>query len=219
MSDPGVADGEVVEEPNVHDHVPASVGGMGGHLLRRTVHLAIVLVPVLYYWWGDSIAATIDIPVRMIASIIGFTVLVMEGVRLRTGLVVYGQREYEARQPSALFWGVFSISLTVLIAPEAGVAGAAYGAPVIWSLAIVDPALGEARRYGVGERQTVVLGFVLTTAIWLFAAFALGTPAFLAPLIAAITVAAERPRLTWLDDNGAMVLAPLAFIVLVSPFL
>ena len=201
------------------DHVPHSVGGLGGHLLRRAVHICIVFVPWLYYWHGDAIAMSISIDRRMVPSIIGITVLLMEAIRLRSGLVVYGQRAYEANQTSALFWGAFSICIVLLAAPEIGVAGAALGAPIIWSLAIVDPALGEARRAGYDKRTCLCLGFALCALIWSASSFFLTTPIILAPIMAAVTVAAERPRLKWLDDNGAMVLAPLSLIILAGPFL
>jgi len=207
------------DSSNIHDHVAKSVGGMGGHLLRRSVHLSIIIIPTLFYWWGDNIAVFLDLKLIMIPSIIGFTVLFLEAIRLRLGLVVYGQREYESAQPSAMFWGFFAICLTLIIAPQHGVSGAAYGAPIIWCLAIVDPALGEARRSEFDEKNVMIFGFFLAMLIWLFAAFALGTPAWLAPIMAAITIVAERPRLKWLDDNGAMVLAPLSIITLLGPFL
>ena len=38
-------------EDNPNDHVPASVGGISGHLFRRIVHVGMVIFPLLYYFW------------------------------------------------------------------------------------------------------------------------------------------------------------------------
>ena len=51
------------------DHVKHSVGGMGGHLFRRAVHLAMAILPWIYYWNGDYVAelfsvTPLNLPVR-----------------------------------------------------------------------------------------------------------------------------------------------------------
>ena len=52
--------------------------------------------------------------------------LIVEAVRLKLGITVFGQRDYESKQVSALAWGALSIGLCVLIAPKAGNWDAAY---------------------------------------------------------------------------------------------
>ena len=42
----------------------------------------------------------------------------MEAIRLRTGIVIIGQREYESSQISALAWGSIAVSLALLAPTE-----------------------------------------------------------------------------------------------------
>ena len=46
-----------------------------------------------------------------------------------------------------------------------------------------------------------------------------GTPLWLAPIMAPLCVAAEWPRLRWIDDNATILLIPLTAILLVVPWL
>jgi len=128
------------------DHVKHSVGGMGGHLFRRAVHLAMAVLPLIYYWHGGHISDIFRITPPQFASAVVLILITAEVVRLKFGITIVGQREYEAHQISALAWGAIGVGLVLLIAPEAGLKGAAYGAPLIWSLTFVDPLMGELRR-------------------------------------------------------------------------
>jgi hypothetical protein len=73
--------------------VEQSVGGMGGHIFRRAIHIAMVLIPVLYYWYADSIAEKINFDKEQVASLVVFTLLIIEAGRLKMGITIYGQRK------------------------------------------------------------------------------------------------------------------------------
>jgi hypothetical protein len=47
----------------------------------------------------------------------------------------------------------------------------------------------------------------------------LGTPAWVAVILAPLTVLGEIPRVKWIDDNATMILFPLTVLLLLTPFL
>jgi hypothetical protein len=207
------------EETYEVDHVKHSVGGLGGHIFRRGIHLGLGVVPLLYYWHGESIAGIINMtPTELILGVLG-VIIVAELVRLKFGITIVGQRAYEAKQLSALFWGAISVCGALLLAPELGVMGAALGAPLIWGLTFGDPAMGEARRAGWEPRMVFGAGLVVVSLVWLSAWYFLSTPLLFALLIAPIQVASEWPRLRWIDDNGTMVLFPLVAVFVLAAIL
>ena len=205
-------------------HAPETVGGWHGHIFRRTTHLLMVLIPVIYYWWGESIADILsgyigqDLSRERFVSIIMLLAILGESWRIRSGYTIFGQREYEARQISALAWGGVSIALCLLAAPRGGLEGAYIGLPIIVTLSLVDPVLGEGRRYIESTEVVTVLGVLVAALIWGLSAFYLGTPAWLAVLMPPLAVAAEWPRLKLVDDNAMMVLVPLAAALMVQPW-
>lgn len=205
---------------NLDDHVPASVGGLRGHLFRRLVHIGMMIIPFLYYWNGSEISEFFfDLNPKQFVSLIGFTFLFIEIVRLRMGFVVFGQRDYESTQISAFFWGGFSVCLVLLISPEAGIQNSAFGFPLILGLTLIDPLMGELRRASWSSRNVILIGYSGALIIWVLCHYFLQTPLFIAPFIAGLVVASEWPRLTWIDDNATMLLIPLSFVLMIEPFL
>ena len=130
------------------------------------------------------------------------------------GITIYGQREYEARQVSALGWGAFGIGLVFLLAPVE-----AYAWPIILSLSLGDPFLGEMRRRGIGTRNVILSSVAFLFLVWVACWHFFATPLWLAFLFAPLCVASEWPRLRYIDDNATMVLIPLGMILLFEPFL
>ena len=206
------------------DPIDLSVGGLKGHLFRRFIHLAMVVLPLGYYLYGYEIADSLSEFLSMnmtrekVVSLIVLIVLIAEGLRLKFGITIFGQREYEASQVSALAWGAIGISVCFLIAPEVGKFGAAYGMPLIYCLVIGDPAIGETRRIGGSAKTAFMVGTGTCLAVWLGSWYLLATPLWLAPVMAPLCTAAEWPRLKYIDDNATMLLIPLAAIVILHPF-
>jgi len=196
------------------DPVETSVGGVSGHLLRRVVHLSMVLIPWAYYWHGESFADNFSTSKEKLLSIIMIALIIAEIIRLKIGFTLFGQRDYEAKQVSALAWGGIAIGLTLFIAPSKEL-----GVPLIVSLALIDPLLGELRRSGMEVMKVNWICMAVTLAIWIGCWKLLGTPLWLGFIITPIVVAAEYPRLRWIDDNATMLLIPLALIIVLSPWL
>ena len=205
------------------DHVKISVGGKGGHLFRRGIHVGMAGIPWLYYAHGTVIAEMVDMERVQFAAACGIAMILIEMIRLKVGFTMVGQREYERTQVSALAWGATSITLVFVTlegwqAPP-GVHDGWLIVPLILCLVFGDPAMGEARRAGMEAKQVFAVGTVLCTIIWLACWHFFGTPWYLALLMGPLTTAAEWPKLKWIDDNATMTLIPLATILLLVPFL
>jgi len=204
------------------DHVGHSIGGAGGHAFRRLTHVSMAAIPYLYYVHGSTISSYFSLQAREFVSVICVLILVTEAVRLRTGIVIVGQREYESSQISALAWGALAVALAILVAPEGeiGSMGAGkYGAPIILGMTLVDPVMGEVKRTMKDLRAAIILGLVVSYAVWVGCHFWIGTELIAALLLAPLTVLGELPPTRAIDDNATMVLFPLVGLVLILPFL
>ena len=205
------------------DHVKHSVGGRGGHMFRRLFHISMALIPWIYYVHGEVIGDWLSIEPIQFVSAVGISLLVFEMIRIRFGILIFGQREYEKHQISALAWGALSISVTfVALHGWSGGADVHEGwltIPIVLSLTFGDPAMGEARRKGLDNRSVFVIGSLVCGVTWLGCGYYLGTPYWMAILMGPLTTAAEWPKLRWIDDNATMVLIPLAVTILLAPFL
>jgi len=202
-----------------HDHARHSVGGSWGHLARRVFHVGMVAIPWVWYWHTDGVEQALGQPREVLLGALMAVGVGFELLRRHKGWTFFGQRAYEAHQFSALAWGMVSVGLTLQFAPAVGELGAAIGVPIIWSLSLVDPLMGELRRAGKPDSVVVTLGMIVTAAVWLISGQLLGAPLWLAAVMAPLTVAAEWPRLHWIDDNATMTLAPLAAALVLAPWL
>lgn len=202
------------EHVELTNPVELSVGGMGGHIFRRSIHLGMSFLPLIYFELGDSVADSLDLTLPQFVSCVVFLLFAAEGTRLKFGLTIYGQREYESRQISALGWGAFGIGLVFLLAPTEE-----YIWPLILSLSLGDPFLGEMRRKGLSTRNVIVSSTLFLFLVWVACWHFVETPLWLAFLFAPLCVASEWPRLRYIDDNATMVLIPLGMILLLEPFL
>ena len=202
------------EHVELTNPVELSVGGMGGHVFRRSIHVGMSFLPLIFFEYGESLSDLVGLTVPQFMSTMVFLLFILEGLRLRFGITIYGQREYDARQISALGWGAFGIGLVFLLAPVE-----AYAWPIILSLSLGDPFLGEMRRRGMNTRSVIVSSVVFLFFVWVACWHFFGTPFWLAFLFAPLCVASEWPRLRYIDDNATMVLIPLGMILLFEPFL
>ena len=204
------------------DHVGHSVGGIGGHAFRRLTHVSMASIPYLYYVHGETISAYFSLQAREFVSAICILILVTESVRLRTGVVIVGQREYESSQISALAWGALAVALAILIAPEGengSMEAGKYGAPIILGMTLVDPVMGEVKRTQQNLRAAIITGLIVSYMVWFGCHLWIGTEFIVAFLLAPLTVLGELPATRAIDDNATMVLFPLVGLVLLLPFL
>ena len=203
------------------DHVDHSVGGFGGHAFRRFTHVSMTAIPFVFYLYGQDFADIVSLDDKQLVSAICMLILFAELIRIRLGIVIFGQREYEADQISALAWGGLAVSLALLLAPgeveglEAGV----YGIPLIAGLTLVDPIMGEIKRIKQDLKLAIYVGLAVSYAVWVGCHFWLGTDIVAAILLAPLTVLGELPKTKDIDDNATMILFPLAGLMLLLPFI
>jgi len=210
------------EVPFDIDHVSHSIGGFGGHAFRRATHVTMAVIPVIYYARGDELGDYFSVSSRELVSMVLISILLIEFIRLRWGIVVVGQREYESSQISAFAWGGIAVGLALLVAPEgdgSGIERGLFGIPLIFGLTFVDPVMGEVKRIKKDLNSAIVAGSVVSFSVWLGCHLWLGTPLIASLLLAPLTVLGELPSLKYIDDNATMVLIPLAALVIMSPFL
>ena len=203
------------DQVELTDPVAHSVGGMYGHLFRRGFHVGMSILPFLYFGYGETISGYASVTELQFVSAMIIALVISEAVRLKLGITIFGQRDYESKQVSALAWGAFSVGLTFLILAE-------YPElvwPLILSLSLGDPFLGEIRRIGIEPRSVFIMGTLFVMTIWLATWYVFETPIWLAFVMAPLCVAAEWPRLRWIDDNATMLLIPLSAIIVILPWL
>ena len=202
-------------------HLENTLGGTKGHIFRRVVHLSMMIFPFLYYWHGNQIAEILSDSLNMelsrekFVTFILFFIIFAELIRLFFGITIFGQRTYEAKQFSALAWGGISICLCFLFAPLGGYKESYIGLPIIFTISIVDPLLGETRKLMDSTKLIIGIALVVSIIIWGLSSIFLETPIWLALIMPPLAIAAEWPSVKYIDDNATMILVPLiASIVL-----
>ena len=203
------------DQVELTDPVDHSVGGMYGHIFRRMFHLAMSLIPLVYYEFGEKLADYLSIDTMQLVSAITIIIVFSEAARLKLGITIFGQRDYESRQVSALAWGGFAVGITFLTLPDSP----ELVWPLILSLSLGDPFLGELRRKGFDSRPVFIYGSIFLAMVWIGCFMVVDTPIWLAFVMAPMCVAAEWPRLRWIDDNATMLLIPLAAVIMLAPWL
>ena len=171
------------------DHVEHSIGGFGGHAFRRATHVTMAIIPYLYYVHGNDISSYFQLAPNQFVSLVCISILIIEALRLRFGIVIIGQREYESYQISALAWGALAVSLALLIAPQKGelMEAGLYGAPIIFGMTIVDPVMGEIKRIKQDLRLAIGIGLLVSYVVWLSCYYWLGTDLIVVALLAPLT--------------------------------
>tara|TARA_B100000925_G_C21973698_1_gene459083 strand:- start:251 stop:778 length:528 start_codon:yes stop_codon:yes gene_type:complete len=173
------------------------------------------LIPLVYYEFGEKLADYLSIDTMQLVSAITIIIVFSEAARLKLGITIFGQRDYESRQVSALAWGGFAVGITFLTLPDSP----ELVWPLILSLSLGDPFLGELRRKGFDSRSVFIYGSIFLALVWVGCFVVVETPIWLAFVMAPMCVAAEWPRLRWIDDNATMLLIPLAAVIMLAPWL
>ena len=202
------------EQVELTNPVDLSVGGVYGHIFRRVFHISMFIIPVIFFEFGESFSDSIGYSLAEVVSIVILVAIFGEAIRLKFEFTIFGQREYEAKQVSALAWGGLAIGMVLLLAPIKQ-----YAYPLIFSLSFGDPFMGEIRRMGVETREVIIYSILFVSAIWLVCWYLFATPLWLALIFAPLCVFAEIPRLRYIDDNATMLLIPLAGILILEPFI
>ncbi len=182
-----------------------------GPVLRRAIHIASPVF-LAYYLLPDNLG--IGVPKLLVAAILWLITLVIELLRLLGRLEILGIREYERGQISAYFWGGTGLFLGVVLFPPAFVVVAMFG------MAWIDPLSALTRRRGGYPWVPLVAYLALATVgLWVLAPFRFPAVMALALIAAVVAIAAEYPRLRWIDDDFTMFMAPLIALTAVGALL
>lgn len=182
-------------------------GGQTAYFLRRFIHLSIILIPFLYYFFLIPKFPLVNLKIIIIFML--FSLILFDIVRIRLGLLFFGQRQYEATHISAFTWTMITIGLVLLFSPSP-----AYSFAIISSCAIADPLMGEMRAYDFRNWQIIVSGILVVLGVWLCVAFYDHHVSHVwAFVMAPVTVALEWLSLEWIDDNALMIGIPLLIIL------
>eukprot|EP00474_Spongospora_subterranea_P003805 CRZ04263.1 hypothetical protein [Spongospora subterranea] len=250
MENAAVDDGDPPPPAHEDSSVPISVeqntaamtvGGHGclPHLFRRVWHIStFTTLSWFYYYIAIDICDRIGFPASKIVAILALSQMVMEGIRIRQQFLCFGFRSYERNQISAQAWGLVGAAIVLIAAPyrisftssQTSAQRAFIGMPILWTLAFIDPLLGELKAHGsIGKicrpgqgftlHQRSAIGVVVTWAIWTGIGLVSGEYIWwLIVIMGPLSVAAEYPKLRFIDDNAMMELVPLAASLLLSPF-
>lgn len=189
---------------------------LGNRVWRRAFH-AFGAVVLLYYLLPDRFF--IVLPTETVLLLALVAVLVLEGIRLRTGAELPTIRPWEHHRVASYAFYAVALVLAVLVFPEA------VAVAVVLGTALVDPVAGELRgrnvsssvQWGVPILAYAVIGSVSFREI---GGWTLPTTVVTAFAAAAIAVAVERPKILWADDDLVMTLVPgtaLTLLLLVVP--
>ncbi|OGT44836.1 MAG: hypothetical protein A3E82_06120 [Gammaproteobacteria bacterium RIFCSPHIGHO2_12_FULL_38_11] len=184
-------------------------GGLSAHLARRLFHICMIFTPFIYYYFLINFATPKILHLIILAFI--FFIFLLEKLRLRMRLVLFGQRLHEARHISAFAWTMLSLGVVFILSPSAP-----FSIAIVATCALVDPLLGEMRSFHVNQILTVICGIILALIIWMTCAWVYHFPMWIGLVIAPISVAAEWPSLKWIDDNALMMMVPLIVLILLN---
>ena len=190
-----------------------TVGGKIGHICRRLIHVAMIILPILYYYIAEPLFAdNINLEHKFLLGVL-LLVLVTEAFRLWRGMAVFGQREHERKQISSFTWGFASIVIILLFSPDQQHHAIAYALPLIGGCAIGDPWVGELRTYKVNTVITVISGIAIVAGLWLLCSIIFHIPWWYALVAAPLAIVGEYIKLSWIDDNATMMLLPFVAVL------
>lgn len=172
-------------------------------LIRRIFHMTAVvylvyyllpeeLFPGFYKWYG--------------VLIILFTTLAVEALRLKTGKVFFGLREYEEKRVSAFAWFAIGMSIALLWFEMV------YVVPVVIGMAFTDPLIGEIklkneRLYPV--LPFVIYGMIMFLCLLILSEMKIGLLILLTFVATFFAIPAERWEIKYIDDDFLMIVIPL----------
>ena len=185
-----------------------TVGGYLGHLLRRCIHVLMLLVPIAYYYWGDLLFYYFNRPRFELILIVLVVVIAVELWRIKKGYLIFGQRAHEATHVSSFAWGAIAMAFVLLLVPNP-----IYAIPIVAGCAVGDPLIG-ALKNKLPWYVVRVMAFLVIGLIWWVCSHFMPLPVWFPWVISVITVLVEWPNLSWIDDNALMQLVPLFFLLI-----
>jgi hypothetical protein len=176
----------------------------GDRLWRRIVHTVGALV-LLYYVVPENFFVVVPKEYVLLAALAA--ALVLEGLRHAAGLELPTIRPYEEHRIASFVFYAIALAGAILLFPLP------IAVAVVLGTALVDPLAGGLRESERRRRLYPVLPFVLYAVLAFAGLGPIGgwpwLPAVPLALTAAVVgLAAEYPKIPWVDDDLAMTFAP-----------
>lgn len=181
-------------------------GGVIAHVIRRCIHVAMLGIPIIYFYALAPYFSQKILHVGILVFI--FFVFLFEKLRIRTRLVMFAQRLHEASRVSSFAWTMLSIGIILFFAPLH------FAIPLIATCAFVDPMMGELRLHHANKKIVIAFGILLALIIWFICAAIYHFSFWIGILPAVIAVIIEQPNLKWIDDNALMMLVPMLVVLI-----
>lgn len=172
-------------------------------VIRRIFHMTAIvyllyyllpeeLFPGFYKWYG--------------VVIIVFATLIVEGVRLKTGMLFFGLREYEKMRMSAFAWFAIGMGIALLWFDMV------YVVPVVIGMALTDPLIGEIKRkkeelYPLFP--SLIYGIIVFLCLLLLSGMFIVLKILFTVVATVSAISAEHYKLKYVDDDFLMIVIPL----------
>ena len=187
-------------------------GGSRGHFVRRMIHIAMFFLPPIYYRILDNSM----LRPQLIVIIFAACIVLIDLLRIWRGRLFFGQRQRERHFLSSFAQGAVALTVVLLFVPGGYTAGLQYAWPLIAVLALVDPLLGELRKFNISPKVLFLIGWFAATLLWFSAYLYFSTPLWTVVALPVVSVLAEWPNFKYLDDNVTMLLVPLLVLLIVA---
>lgn len=183
-----------------------------GHLFRRAFHLCAPLI-LVYYVLPDRLLGISKEALLLLGL---FGLLVLEAVRLFTGRIFFGLREYEKGQISAFAWAGIGVTIAFLFFPMPFVVCSVVG------LGWTDPLIGEMRKRKMMRyypaTPLAVYFLIAVACLFVFSEISMIQVFILGFVCSVAAISVEKPKLP-IDDDFLMLVVPLIVLTLVYEYL
>jgi hypothetical protein len=192
-------------------------GGPKGRLIRRLAH-GMLPLGIIYYWLPDPLYLDY-FPKWLGALIVLLGIAIFESVRIMTGRILPGMRNYEVKGIGSYFYAVLGVILLLLFFHQY------IAIPCILAMAWVDPLAGELRLKKIPKSVCIILCGILYFIIILISSVVFNGEWFmestiilslsLAAITTPIALFVEAIYIRHLDDDFTMLFFPALAVQIV----
>ncbi len=176
-------------------------------IVRRIVHMTIVLAPI-YYFIPEYIVP--GLPKREALILLMIAILAFEAFRLQLRIKIAGLRSYEYSRLSSFSWAFMGVCMVVLFFPFPIALAAFVG------LAFMDPLAGELRHSGHRQLANVIwpISFAIFTLILLYHYSPADVPFTMGFAGSTVSWLSEKLKFRSIDDDFLMAVLPAVSMLL-----
>lgn len=193
-----------------------STARYSNHIYRRLIHISMMLIPWIFEGYVQYIQPLMPISNLTFGLLLIMLAISVESIRLYFGTLFFAQRPYERHQLSSLFWTACAILAVLAFTPEYHGSILPYTFPLITSMAIGDPLLGECRAYKLPTYVSILITLILLMIVWFISFLFFSIPAYAIFLMPCLAILGEYPSSRYIDDNALMLGLPLMALIIIQ---